>query len=63
MEVFIEDFIGRDFYHKDNSELIYRLAECKNGQVKITWNEAEDVYYRDSEVLDYLEKEIWILVV
>ena len=63
MEVFIEDFIGRDFYHKDNPELIYRLAECKNGQCKIIWNETEDVYYRDSEVLNYLEKEIWILVV
>ena len=58
----IEDLIGKDFYHKDNSDLIYRIAGCIEGKFRIVWNETEDVYYRDSEIIEYIGDETWILI-
>lgn len=58
----IEDLIGKDFYHKDTTDLIYTIADCVEGKCRIVWSETGDVYYRDSEIINYIENETWILI-
>jgi hypothetical protein len=58
----IEDLIGKDIHHKDNPDLIYTIADCIEGRCRIVWNSTDDVYYRDSEIVNYIEKGIWILI-
>ena len=58
----IEDLIGKDFYHKDNPDLIYTITDCVEGKCRIIWDSTDDVYYRDSEIINYIENETWILV-
>jgi hypothetical protein len=59
----IEDLRGKEFIHRDDESLIYIVGRGKEGRTVIHWkDEADTTVYRDEQVVDFFEKDIWILI-
>lgn len=59
----IEDLRGKEFIHRDNESLIYTVGRGRDGRTVIHWKDkADTTVYRDEQVVDFFERERWILV-
>ena len=59
----IEDLRGRDFLHYQDDLITYVVGASMDGRTVIHWKGSEDTtVYRDEEVIDFFEREIWILL-
>ena len=59
----IEDLRGQEFIHRDNESLIYTVGRGRDGRTVIHWKgKADTTVYRDEQVVDFFERERWILV-
>ena len=58
----IEDLTGKEFIHFEDDSIIYIVGRSKEGRTVIHWkDEADTTVYRDEQVVDFFEREIWIL--
>jgi hypothetical protein len=58
----IEDLRGREFIHFKDDSIIYVVGRSRDGRCVIHWkDEADTQVYRDEQVVDFFEREIWIL--
>ena len=58
----IEDLRGQEFFHYQDESIIYIVGRGKDGRTVIHWKgEANTTVYRDEQVVDFFEREIWIL--
>ena len=58
----IEDLRGQEFIHFKDDSIIYIVGRGIDGRTVIHWEgDADTVVYRDEQVVDFFEREIWIL--
>ena len=58
----IEDLRGKEFIHHEDDSIIYIVGRGRDGRTVIHWKgEADTAVYRDEQVVDFFEREIWIL--
>ena len=58
----IEDLRGREFIHFKDDSIIYVVGRGRDGRTVIHWKgKADTTAYRDEQVVDFFEREIWIL--
>ena len=58
----IEDLRGQEFIHFKDDSIIYIVGRGIDGRNVIHWKgDADTVVYRDEQVVDFFEREIWIL--
>ena len=59
----IEELRGREFVHSKDESIVYTVGEGKQGRTVINWEDsANGVVYGDSQVEDFFERGIWILL-
>ena len=57
----LEDLRGREFIHFRDDSVIYIVGQSKDGCCTIHWEGEESTqHYRDEQVVDFFEREIWI---
>ena len=58
----IEDLRGKEFIHFKDDSIIYIVGRGRDGRTVIHWKgEPDTAVYRDEQVVDFFEREIWIL--
>jgi hypothetical protein len=58
----IEDLRGQEFVHFKDDSIIYVVGQSKDGRCTIHWKgDADTIFYRDEQVVDFFERGIWIL--
>jgi hypothetical protein len=59
----IEDLRGQEFVHHKDDSLIYIVGRGRDGRTVINWkNKADTVVYKDEQVVDFFEREIWVSI-
>jgi hypothetical protein len=59
----IEDLRGQEFIHYKDESIVYVVGRGRDGRTVINWKgKADTTVYRDEQVVDFFEREIWIPV-
>jgi hypothetical protein len=57
----IEDLRGKEFVHYKDEFIIYIVGRGRDGRTVIHWKgKADTTVYRDEQVVDFFERNIWI---